>query len=209
MIAAHAHIDTRMPRAMGVRAAPPCDDCVLDGKITVGSTTHRLRNRDEGLRSKLVVVITIAVAPRGDGATTVADDMWIANRVGIAVLRPGGIAECIVELSPTCRRSYRNWRARDDASGRREDRLDLAATREWLETQGVTVVGYGCSEMPAFYTRRSGLAVDVRADSAREVATLVRARNELGLEGAILVTVPVPIEAEVEGDVIESVLERA
>ncbi|MDQ3257696.1 MAG: pseudouridine-5'-phosphate glycosidase, partial [Acidobacteriota bacterium] len=87
--------------------------------------------------------------------------------------------------------------------------LDLPATREWLETHGVTVVGYGCDEMPAFYTRSSGLAVDARADSAQEVARIARARDRLCLTGAVLVTVPVPAAAEVPQDVMHATLDEA
>jgi pseudouridine-5'-phosphate glycosidase len=87
--------------------------------------------------------------------------------------------------------------------------LDLPATREWLETHGVPVVGYGCDEMPAFYTRRSGLPADARADTAAEVARLVRARDRLGLEAALVVTVPVPEGFEVDEAVMEESLSEA
>ena len=59
--------------------------------------------------------------------------------------------------------------------------LDLPATREWLETHGVTVVGYGCDEMPAFYSRSSGLPVDTRVDTPAEVASW-SGRNENSLD---------------------------
>jgi pseudouridine-5'-phosphate glycosidase len=62
--------------------------------------------------------------------------------------------------------------------------LDLPETREWLETYGITVVGYQCDEMPAFYTRTSGLQVDVRADSPREVAEIFQVQQELGIDRA-------------------------
>ena len=87
--------------------------------------------------------------------------------------------------------------------------LDLPATREWLETYGVTVVGYRCDEMPAFYTRTSGLPVDARCDSPEEVAALACARRGLSMSGALLVTVPVPGEAEVSPDFLRGVLDEA
>jgi pseudouridine-5'-phosphate glycosidase len=67
-----------------------------------------------------------------------------------------------------------------------------------METQGVTVVGFGVDEMPAFYNRHSGLAVDVRADSVAEIAGIVANRRLLGLQSATLVTVPVPQELELD-----------
>jgi pseudouridine-5'-phosphate glycosidase len=85
--------------------------------------------------------------------------------------------------------------------------LDLPATREWLETNGVTVAGYGCDELPAFYSRKSGLEVDVRCDTPDEVVGIFKAQRELGLSSALLVAVPVPIEAEVESSNLNAVLD--
>ena len=73
--------------------------------------------------------------------------------------------------------------------------LDLPATREWLETHGVPVIGWRCSEFPAFFSRSSGLGVDVRLEKASDVAKIAEARGELGLPQALLVVNPVP-EAE-------------
>jgi pseudouridine-5'-phosphate glycosidase len=87
--------------------------------------------------------------------------------------------------------------------------LDLPATREWLETNGVCLVGYGVDELPAFYTRRSGLPIDVRCDTPREVAEVALARDALGLEGALVVAVPVPAEYEVDAGVMEESLSEA
>ena len=87
--------------------------------------------------------------------------------------------------------------------------LDLPATREWLETNGITVVGYGCDELPAFYSRSSGLSVDIRADSAEEVAQVFGAQRELGISSALLVTVPVPEVSEVPPDRLTAILDQA
>src|SRR2546423_1152359 len=84
--------------------------------------------------------------------------------------------------------------------------LDLPAAREWLETNGVTVIGYECDEMPAFYSRQSGLPVDVRCDSPEEVVEIFRAQRELGMQSALLVTVPVPDEAKVDDAILNRVL---
>jgi pseudouridine-5'-phosphate glycosidase len=84
--------------------------------------------------------------------------------------------------------------------------LDLPATREWLETNGITVLGWQCGEMPAFYSRGSGLEVDERVETAAEVAGIARSRDELGLNNAVLVTVPVPAEFEIERDELETIL---
>jgi len=87
--------------------------------------------------------------------------------------------------------------------------LDLPATREWLETNAVTVVGYQCDELPAFYSRQSGLPIDVRLDTAADIAKLFHTKNELGINSALLVTVPVPQEYEVAAGVLQSALNEA
>ena len=87
--------------------------------------------------------------------------------------------------------------------------LDLPATLEWLETHGVTVVGYGTDRFPAFYNRDSGLPVDVRADTPEEVAALFRAQRALGLPCGMLVTVPVPAEFELPADQMEAAIAQA
>ncbi|MCH7640370.1 MAG: pseudouridine-5'-phosphate glycosidase, partial [Bacteroidetes bacterium] len=87
--------------------------------------------------------------------------------------------------------------------------LDLPDTREALETRGVTVVGYGTDEMPAFYSPTSGLPVDVCCDSADEVAALAQARDTLGMTQALLVTVPPPLEAAIPASEIDPAIEEA
>ncbi len=87
--------------------------------------------------------------------------------------------------------------------------LDLPATLEWLETYGVTVVGYGTDDFPAFYHRSSGLPVDVRADTPDEVVALFRAQRALGLPGGMLVTAPVPAQFELPAERMESAVDQA
>ena len=87
--------------------------------------------------------------------------------------------------------------------------MDLPATREWLETHGVSVVGYQCDEMPAFYSRVSGLQVDVRATSANDVVELFKMQRDLQINTALLVTVPVPEEFEVDEEQLSRVLNEA
>ena len=87
--------------------------------------------------------------------------------------------------------------------------LDLPATREWPETFGVTVLGWQCGEMPAFYSRLSGLEIDERVETGGDVARIAAARDLLGLSAAILVTVPVPDEFEIPRDECEVILAEA
>jgi pseudouridine-5'-phosphate glycosidase len=87
--------------------------------------------------------------------------------------------------------------------------LDLPHTLEFLETYGVPVIGYRTDEFPAFYTRRSGLRLDARVETAGEIARIARARAELGLPAALLVCVPVPEADELEAGEAEAAIAQA
>jgi pseudouridine-5'-phosphate glycosidase len=87
--------------------------------------------------------------------------------------------------------------------------LDLALTREVLETNGVAIVGYGADELPAFFSRSSGLAVDARLDNPAEVAAVVLARRLLDLQSGILVGVPVPEADEFDAGEAEMAINQA
>lgn len=155
--------------------------------------------------------LPIVVARKLDGGTTVATTMWIAHRFGIQVFATGGIGgvhrgdgtDISADLQELARTPVIVVCAGAKAI------LDLPATLEYLETFGVTVVGYGTDEFPAFYSRSSGLPVDIRCDTAEEVAAIWRAKQTLGLSGGLLVTVPVSAEDEMPAEEIEPVIEQA
>ncbi len=153
----------------------------------------------------------VVVAKGWDGATTVATTAWMAERAGLKVFATGGIGGVHRGTLPDVSADLPEL-ARSHlvvvCSGAKIV-LDLPATREWLETHGITVVGYGTDELPAFYSRRSELPVDVRADSPEEVAQIAAARRALKLEGATLVCVPVPEDAEIPADSLREVLDEA
>lgn len=193
--------------------AVPATVAVLGGVLHVGLDGDQLEHiaRQEKIHKLSRRDLASAVVKNWDGATTVATTAWIAGRAGIKVFSTGGIGGVhrgtlpdvsadLPELAQT--------RLVVVCSGAKIV-LDLPATREWLETNGVTVVGYGTNEMPAFYSRRSGLAVDVRADSPEEVALIAAARRELNLEGATLCCVPVPEEAEIPAEILGGILDEA
>jgi pseudouridine-5'-phosphate glycosidase len=155
--------------------------------------------------------VPIVVARKQDGATTVAATMWIAHRFGIQVFATGGIGgvhrgagnDISADLQELAQTPVIVVCAGAKAI------LDLPATLEYLETHGVTVVGFGTDEFPAFYSRSSGLPVDVRCDTAREVVAIWHARQSLGLPGGLLVTTPVPVEEEIPAAEIEPAILQA
>lgn len=199
--------------------AEPRTVAVINGQLRAGlspeeleylastSGVHKLSRRD----------LPIAVARGWTGATTVATTMWIAAQHGIHVFSTGGIGGVHRLQTPG------NGLAADVSADLPELAqtpvavvcagakaiLDLPATLEWLETWGVPVVGYGTDEFPAFYTRRSGLPVDVRVDTPEEVATIIEAKRTLGLPGGVLICAPVPEEYELPANEANAAIEQA
>jgi pseudouridine-5'-phosphate glycosidase len=180
--------------------AVPATIALLSGQITVGLTEEQLVYLAEAknVRKCSRRDLPIAVGRGEDGATTVAGTMIVAHMAGIRVFATGGIGgvhrghpfDVSADLLELGRTPVTVVCAGAKAI------LDLPLTLEVLETQGVPVIGYRTEEFPAFYTRSSGLPVDVRCDTPQEVAAVVRARDDLNLLGGTLVTVPVPPEDE-------------
>ena len=201
----------RLEESVRTEGAFPATIAVLDGKLCVGldAAQRELIANNDNVRKVSTRDLPVAVARRWNGATTVASTMWIAHRAGIQVFATGGIGGVHRGSLPDVSADLPEL-ARTKmivvCSGAKIV-LDLPATREWLETNSVTVVGYGCDELPAFYSRRSGLPVDVRCDSPKDVVEIFNAQRELGTESALLVTVPIPAETEVDPDLLQRVLE--
>ena len=87
--------------------------------------------------------------------------------------------------------------------------LDIGLTLEYLETQGVPVVGYRTEDFPAFYTRKSGFKVDYRVDSPAEIARALKVKWELGLRGGMVIANPIPEEFKMDADYINGVIDEA
>jgi pseudouridine-5'-phosphate glycosidase len=193
--------------------AVPATIAIIEGKLTAGLDDDQLsllasRN---GIKKISTRDISLAVAQGSTGATTVAATLWIAHRAGIKVFATGGIGgvhrgslpDVSADLPELARTPIITV-----CSGAKIV-LDLPATREWLETHAVTVLGYQCDELPAFYSRASGLPIDARVETPAEVANIFRSQRSLGIESALLVVVPVPPESEVPAEELEIVLNTA
>lgn len=193
--------------------AAPATVAVFGGELCVGLSKDQIEYlaTDRTVRKISRRDLAVAVARKLTCATTVASTTFVAHHAGIKIFATGGIGGVhrgfsadvsadLVELARTpiivvC-------------SGPKIV-LDLPSTREWLETFGVPVLGWQCDEMPAFYSRSSGLPVDERVETANEVAEIAQARDDLGLTGAILVTVPVPEGSAMGSAEVESMLSEA
>jgi len=203
----------RLQEAVHDAGAVPATIAIIDGKPSVGLSDDQINALANGsdIRKISTRDISVAVAQGWNGATTVASTIWIAHRAGIKVFATGGIGGVHRGSLPDVSADLPEL-ARTPmvivCSGAKIV-LDLPATREWLETHALTVVGYQCDELPAFYTRKSGLPIDARVESAEDVARIYHAQRDLGIESALLVVVPVPSEFEVPAEELQIVLTTA
>ncbi|MBK8304443.1 MAG: pseudouridine-5'-phosphate glycosidase [Chloracidobacterium sp.] len=209
------NIETAMKCEAAVRAggSVPATIAVFGGEFCVGLTRDQIEQlaTRKDIRKISRRDLPIAVANKLDCATTVATTTFIAHMAGIKVFATGGIggvhrgfeADISADLPELAQTPITVV-----CSGAKIV-LDLERTREWLETNGITVLGWQCDELPAFYSRVSGLAIDERVENGSEVAAIAAARDELGLKNSILVTVPVPAEFEIDRSELESILAEA
>jgi pseudouridine-5'-phosphate glycosidase len=203
----------KLERIIRENDAVPATIAVFDGEISVGVSEDQIEKlaTAKDIRKISRRDLPIASAMKLNCATTVATTSFIARRAGIGVFATGGIggvhrgysADVSADLPELARTPIVVV-----CSGAKIV-LDLPATREWLETNGVTVLGWQCDEVPAFYSRSSGLPVDQRVEDASAVAAVARSRDELELSNAVLVTVPVPPAFEIERAELEEILVAA
>ena len=209
------NLETAMKCESAVRdnEAVPATIAVLGGEFCVGLNQDQIEQlaTRKDIRKISRRDLPIAVGNKLDCATTVATTTFIAHRAGIRVFATGGIggvhrgfdADISADLPELAQTPITVV-----CSGAKIV-LDLPRTREWLETNGITVLGWQCDELPAFYSRSSGLAIDERVENANDAARVAAARDELGLTNSILLTVPIPAEFEIDRGELESILADA
>lgn len=193
----------------------PATIAILDGRLKVGVTDEELERL--GKNNNVIKTsrrdIPFIVAKKLDGATTVATTMIIAALAGIKVFATGGIggvhrgAQETFDISADLQELAHTNVAVVCAGAK--SILDLGLTLEYLETNGVPVIGFGTEELPAFYTRKSGFNVDYRVDSAKEIADAIKAKWDLGLNGGMVITNPIPEEDAMDYDVITKAINEA
>jgi len=187
----------------------PATIAVIGGKLCagIGPEEIELLARREGIAKVSLRDLAMACARGWNGATTVSATMVAAHLAGISVFATGGIGGVHRDVTQTMDVSADLLElARTPVvvvSAGAKAILDLPRTVELLETQGVPVVGYGTDELPAFYSRRSGVRVPMRADDPGEIAAMFRAQRTLGLAQGILVANPVPLAGEIDAAEVE------
>ena len=209
------NLDTaiRLEQIVREGGAIPATIAMFKGEIAAGLSPEQIEflATDKNIRKLSRRDLAIAVAQKLNGATTVSTTTLIAHQAGFNVFATGGIggvhrgysADVSADLPELARTPIIVV-----CSGAKAI-LDLQATREWLETNGVPVLGWKCDRMPAFYSATSDLDVDERVDSALDVSRIADARRELGLNSALLVTVPVPAGYGMESPEVEALIEAA
>lgn len=213
-----ANVDSALEceRICREHGATPATIAVIDGRLRVGLSAEdiELLGSSGASVSKVSRRDLAGVLARGVmGATTVAGTMLIAAMAGIRVFATGGIggvhrgAQQTFDVSADLLELSRTPVAVVSAGAK--SILDLPLTLEVLETHGVPVIGYRTDEFPAFYTRTSGLGVDVRCESVPEVAAILTTQWALGLDGGALVVNPIAAEHEIERSVADGWIAEA
>ena len=196
--------------------AEPATVAVIGGKLKVGISeeeiTH-LGKKGLGVIKASRRDLPVLCARGEDGATTVAATMILSALAGVQVFATGGVggvhrgAETTMDISADLE-ELAETPVMVVCAGAKSI-LDLGLTLEYLETKGVTVLGYQTEELPAFYTRKSGFKVDYRMDTPEEIAAAFSAKEDLGLRGGMLVTTPIPEQYAMDHDYISRTIEDA
>lgn len=206
----------RVEQAVRSQGAVPATIAILQGKLSVGISPEQidhLGRRGLSVHKASRRDLAVLLSQGMDGATTVATTMIGAALAGVKVFATGGVggvhrgAETTMDISADLEELGRTGVCVVCAGCK--SILDLKLTMEYLETKGVPVIGYGTEELPAFYTRTSGLKVDYRLDSAQDIARAFRAQQACGIAGGMLVTNPIPQQYSMDPDFINQNIDQA
>ena len=195
--------------------AVPATIAIINGVIKVGLTPEEIEylGTAKGVMKVSRRDFPVVIAKKMDGATTVAGTMMAAAMAGIKVFVTGGIGGV-----------HRGAGETHDISADLEELkqtnvtvvcagvksiLDIPGTLEYLETKGVPVVTCGGDYFPAFYSRSSGIPAELREDDPQVIADMIKAKDELSLEGGMLVACPVPEEDEIPFEKMDGVIKEA
>lgn len=196
--------------------AVPATIAIIGGRLKAGLSPEEIEYLGKSGRKVAKVSrrdLAAIVARGADGATTVTTTMIIAHMAGIKVFATGGIggvhrgAETTMDISADLEELAQTPVMVVCAGAKAI--LDLGLTLEYLETKGVPVLGYGTDELPAFYTRESGLGVDARVDTPEDLAAIFQAQRDLGLKTGMLVTNPIPQQYAMDKTVIDKAIDQA
>lgn len=195
--------------------AVPATIAIIKGKIKVGLSEEEIEylGKAENVLKTSRRDIPFIISKEMDGATTVASTMIISALAGIKVFATGGIggvhrgASETFDISADLEELSRTNVAVVCAGVK--SILDIGLTLEYLETNGVPVVGYKTEEMPAFYTRKSGFNVDYKVDSPDEIAKALKTKWDLDLNGGMVIANPIEEKYQMDYDLINKAIQDA
>lgn len=195
--------------------AIPATIALIDGKIKIG-----LENDELELLAKSDNVAKVSrrdfaevLATKQIGATTVASTMMSAELAEIQFFVTGGIggvhkgAENTMDISADLEELGKTNVTVICAGAK--SILDLPKTMEYLETKGVPVIGYQTDELPAFFTRQSGIKLNSFSETPDNIAHICKVKNDLNIEGGVVIANPVPKEHELPKSYIDGIIEEA
>ncbi|GEQ03338.1 pseudouridine-5'-phosphate glycosidase [Staphylococcus ureilyticus] len=195
--------------------AIPATIALIDGKIKIG-----LENDELELLAKSDNVAKVSrrdfaevIATKQIGATTVASTMMSAELAEIQFFVTGGIggvhkgAENTMDISADLEELGKTNVTVICAGAK--SILDLPKTMEYLETKGVPVIGYQTDELPAFFTRQSGIKLNSFSETPYNIAHICKVKNDLNIEGGVVIANPVPKEHELPKSYIDGIIEEA
>jgi pseudouridine-5'-phosphate glycosidase len=195
--------------------AIPATIAIINGRLKIGLTSKEIEflATNNKVRKVSRRDLAITVSKKLSGSTTVASTMIIAKLANIAVFATGGIggvhrgAEKTFDISADLEELSRTNVCVVCAGPKAI--LDIGLTLEYLETKGVPVIGYKTSELPAFYSSKSGFNVDYRVDAALDIAEILKTKWDLPIKGGVLVTNPIPIAFELESVMMNEAINEA
>ena len=195
--------------------AIPATIAIMNGKIKIGLTDEDLETLAQSPNVNKVSRRDLAkiIAEKSVGATTVASTMMCAEMAGIQFFVTGGIGGV-----------HRGYEHTLDVSADLEELaqsnvyvicagakaiLDLPRTMEYLETKGVSVVGFQTKVLPAFYTRTTNIPLQAYVETEEALANIIHSKNQLNLKGGILIVNPIPVESSLDSAFINTIIDEA
>ncbi len=196
--------------------AVPATIAIIGGRIKIGLSSKELEyfgNKGTAIPKVSRRDLPLIISHKDDGATTVAATMICSSLANITVFATGGIGGV-----------HRNAQQTMDISSDLEEFtktpvlvvcagakaiLDLNLTMEYLETKGIPVFCYQTDELPAFYTRKSGIKAPFRVESASEIADIWNTKEKLGIKGGFIVANPVPEKYSMDEKIINDAIDKA
>ena len=212
----NAETALRVEAEVRAHGAVPATIAVVDGRLKAGLSVEQIEQLGRAGHAVAKASrrdLPVLVAQGRSGATTVASTMVVAALAGIRVFATGGIggvhrgAAQTFDVSADLQELARTPVAVVCAGAK--SILDLGLTLEYLETQGVPVLGYRTDRLPAFYTRDSGFAVDARLDEAADIARVMHAKWAMGLAGGLVIANPIPAEHALPRERIDAPIAQA